>query len=161
MRMVALAVLRTSSSSTTHKTCTCNNNEVARQRQSKQENSYFSKEKRTAALGGNPQHSAFQGSAWQALYQLSFHGNSQLVWVQFFNTTQHKGKPETTVLWHSILSHNVYACISYCGYSDYSVHYLYAFMYIQLHSCNCIPALWNIPQSQGAFIYHIWYIQVE
>ena len=37
----------------------------------------------------------------RVLYQLSYQA-TQLVGVQ--NNLQHKGKPQTTVLWHSILS---------------------------------------------------------
>ena len=36
-------------------------------------------------------------------HQLSYQA-TQLVVVQIYNTTQHKGKPQTTVLWHSKLS---------------------------------------------------------
>ena len=49
--------------------------------------------RRRAALGGIRTHDT-------VLYQLSY----QLVGVRIYNTTQHKGKPQTTVLWHSILS---------------------------------------------------------
>ena len=78
-------------------------NEVERQGKQvnyTQDSSFFSKKRRTAALGGIRTHDTLQSR--RALYQLSYQGNSAGRGSNLQNNTT-QGKPQTT-LWHSKLS---------------------------------------------------------
>ena len=82
-------------------------NEVERQGKARQTSQlhpgqlFLFKEKRRVALGFEPT------TLRQGLYQLSYQGNSAGRGSNLqHNTTQ--GKPQTTVLWHSILSLSMY-----------------------------------------------------
>ena len=86
---------------TTHKTCTCDNNAVARQRQSNQYNSYFSEENEELPYVGRIR-THFLGKHSVGALPTELHLKS---------STKHNAKENLT-----LLSLNVYACISYCGY---------------------------------------------